>query len=151
MEIILDTANISEIKKYNDVLNISGVTTNPSICKKENIGNFFEHMNKIRKIIGMEKSFHVQVVAKDYEGMVKDAEAIIEKIDKDVYIKVPTTTIGLSVMKELKRRDIKVTATGIYTKMQAYLAMNVEADYLAPYYNRMENHNINPQSYFEDI
>lgn len=145
MEIILDTANISDIKKYNDILNISGVTTNPSICKKENINNFFEHMNKIRSVIGMEKSFHVQVVAKDYEGMIKDAETIIENIDEDVYIKVPTTTVGLSVMKELKRRDIKVTATGIYTKMQAYLAMNVEVDYLAPYYNRMENHNINPQ------
>lgn len=145
MEIILDTANISDIKKYNDILNISGVTTNPSICKKENISNFFEHMNKIRSVIGMEKDLHVQVVAKDYEGMIKDAETIIENIDEDVYIKVPTTTVGLSVIKELKHRDIKVTATGIYTKMQAYLAMNIEADYLAPYYNRMENHNIDPQ------
>jgi len=144
MEIVLDTANIEEIKRYNEILNLSGVTTNPSICKKENIEDFFDHMKEIRRIIGLDKIFHIQVVAADYHGMLKDAETILEKIDDQVFIKVPTTTVGLKVMKELKNRKINVTATGIYTKMQAYLAMNVNADYLAPYYNRMENHNINP-------
>lgn len=151
MEFILDTANLTEIKKYNEMLNLSGVTTNPSIIKTFNIENFFEHMNEIRKVIGPDKSLHIQVVAKDYEGMIKDAETIVENVDQDVYIKVPTTSVGLKVMKELKRRNIKVTATGIYTKMQAYLAMNVEADYLAPYYNRMENHNIDPQEAIFEI
>lgn len=144
MELILDTANLAEIKKYNDMINLAGVTTNPSICKKDNVTDFFKHMNEIRSLIGKDKSLHVQTVAKDYDGMIKDAETILDKIDDQVYIKVPTTGVGLQVMKELKRRNVNVTATGIYTKMQAYLAVNVGADYLAPYYNRMENHNIDP-------
>ena len=102
-------------------------------------------MKAIRQIIGIEKTFHVQVVSQDYEGMLADAAAILDQIDDQVYIKVPTTETGLRVMKELKKRNVNVTATGIYSKMQAYLAMNVEADYLAPYYNRMENNNIDPR------
>lgn len=102
-------------------------------------------MKAIRQIIGIEKPFHVQAVSQDYEGMLADAAAILDQIDDQVYIKVPTTETGLRVMKELKKRNVNVTATGIYSKMQAYLAMNVEADYLAPYYNRMENNNIDPR------
>jgi TalC/MipB family fructose-6-phosphate aldolase len=151
MELILDTANITEIKKYNDILNLAGVTTNPSIWIKEDREDFFEQMKEIRKIIGKEKSLHVQVVAKDYESMLKDAETILENIDDEVYIKVPTSAVGLKAMKELKNRGINVTATGIYTKMQAYLALNVQADYLAPYYNRMENHNIDAQDAIQEI
>lgn len=151
MEFILDTANLTEIKKYHEMIHLAGVTTNPSICKKENIENFWEHMNKIRAIIGLDRSFHVQVVAKDYDGMIEDAEAILKNIDEQVFIKVPTTEVGLRVMKELKRREHNVTATGIYTKMQAYLAINIGVDYLAPYYNRMENHNIDAQEAILEI
>lgn len=151
MELILDTANLEKIKKYDEMLNLAGVTTNPSICKAEGVKDFFNHMNEMRALIGADKSLHVQVVAKDYEGMLQDAESILEKIDDQVFIKVPTTALGLKVMKELKRRNVNVTATGIYTKMQAYLAINVGADYLAPYYNRMENHNIDPQEAILEI
>lgn len=151
MELILDTANLAEIKKYNEMINLAGVTTNPSICKKDNVTDFFNHMNEIRELIGKDKSLHIQTVAKDYEGMLKDAETILDKVDDQVYIKVPTTEVGLKAMKELKNRGVNVTATGIYTKMQAYLAVNVGADYLAPYYNRMENHNINPNEAIFEI
>lgn len=151
MELMLDTANIEVIKKFTDMINVAGVTTNPSICKKDNVTDFFNHMNEIRKIIGTDTTFHIQTVAKDYDGMLKDAETILDKIDDQVYIKVPTTETGLKVMKELKRHNINVTATGIYTKMQAYLAINVGVDYLAPYYNRMENHNIDPNEAIFEI
>lgn len=102
-------------------------------------------MNQIREIIGMDKTLHVQVVASDYEGMIKDAETILEKIDAQVFIKVPVSEVGLKVIKELKRREINVTATAIYTKFQAYLAIAAGADYIAPYFNRMENLNIDPR------
>ncbi|WYJ89171.1 fructose-6-phosphate aldolase [Enterococcus sp. 9E7_DIV0242] len=142
---MLDTANIDEIKKYEQILPLAGVTSNPSIVKKEGKIDFFSHMNQIREIIGMDKTLHVQVVASDYEGMIKDAETILEKIDAQVFIKVPVSEVGLKVIKELKRREINVTATAIYTKFQAYLAIAAGADYIAPYFNRMENLNIDPR------
>lgn len=145
MEFMLDTANIEEIKKYEAILPLAGVTSNPSIVKKEGKIEFFDHMKKIREIIGADKSLHVQVVARDYRGMLKDAETIMEKIDGDVYVKVPVSETGLKVIKELKKRNINVTATAIYTKFQAYLAIAAGADYIAPYFNRMENLNIDPR------
>lgn len=145
MEFLLDTANLEQIKKYAEIVPIAGVTSNPSIVKKEGKIAFFEHMQEIRQIIGKEKSLHVQVVAKTYEGMLKDAETILAKIDSAVFIKVPVNEVGLRVIKELKRRNINVTATAIYTKFQAYLAIAAGADYIAPYFNRMENLNIDPR------
>lgn len=144
MEFMLDTANISDIKKFIEIAPISGVTSNPSILKKEGKIEFFNHMKKIRNIIGEECTLHVQVIAQDYEGMMKDAKAILETIDKNVYIKVPTTQEGLKVIKALKEKNIKVTATAIYTKFQAYLAIVAGADFIAPYFNRMQNLNIEP-------
>lgn len=99
-------------------------------------------MNTIREIIGKERSLHVQVVAKDKAGMLKDVEAILEQIDREVYLKIPASEEGLKVIKILKKEELNVTATAIYTKFQAYLAIAAGADYIAPYFNRMENLNI---------
>ena len=145
MEFMLDTANIEDIKKYEKIIPLAGVTSNPSIVKNEGKIEFFSHMKQIREIIGDDKSLHVQVVATDYEGMLKDAETILAKIDKNVFVKVPVSEEGLKVIKELKKRGVNVTATAIYTKFQAYLAIAAGADYIAPYFNRMENLNIDPR------
>lgn len=151
MEFMLDTANLQEIETYSQIAPIAGVTSNPSIVKKEGQIDFFAHMKKIRGIIGTERSLHVQVVATDYAGMMKDAETILEKIDDQVYIKVPVTTEGLKVIKALKAKGVNVTATAVYSKFQAYLAVAAEADYIAPYFNRMENLNIDPKEAIKEI
>ena len=49
MEYLLDTANLESIKKYNDYLPITGVTSNPSILKSEGKINFFSHMERYPK------------------------------------------------------------------------------------------------------
>lgn len=64
MEFIVDTVNLEEIKDAVEHMPIVGVTSNPSIVKQTSPENFFEHMRKIREIIGMERSLHVQVISK---------------------------------------------------------------------------------------
>ncbi|WP_088810146.1 MULTISPECIES: fructose-6-phosphate aldolase [unclassified Listeria] len=145
MEFMLDTANLEIIKRYAGNLPLAGVTSNPSIIKKEGKLEFFTHMKEIRSSLDPTASLHVQVVATDYAGMMRDAEAILRHIDDQVFIKVPVTEIGLRVIKELRAKKINVTATAIYSKIQAYLAISAEANYIAPYFNRMENLNINPR------
>lgn len=61
---------------------------------------------------------------------------------ENVYIKVPVTPAGLAAMKTLKAQGYQITATAIYTVFQGLLAIEAGADYLAPYYNRMANLNI---------
>lgn len=144
MELILDTANLAKIKRAVDLYPVSGVTTNPTIYKKENTTDFFNHFKAIRAIIGFERSLHIQVVAETAEGILEDAKAILENVDSKVYIKIPTTPEGVKAMRLLKAQGINVTATAIYTKLQAHLAVLVGADYLAPYVNRMSNLDIDP-------
>lgn len=76
------------------------------------------------------------------ESMMSDAYTVLDKVGSDVFIKVPTNMIGLTAMKKLKKNGVHVTATAIYSKFQGYLAILAGADYLAPYYNRMLNMNI---------
>ncbi len=140
MEILLDTANLETIKKYNDIYDITGVTSNPTIISREK-GDFFTILCGIRKIIGDEKQLHVQVTADNCEEMLEEAETIVKRLGKDTYIKVPTNEAGIKTMKTLKSKGYNVTATAIYTVQQAVMAASVGADYAAPYFNRMCNNN----------
>lgn len=142
MEILLDTANIETIKKYNDIYDVTGVTSNPTIISREK-GDFFAILCGIRKIIGDKKQLHVQVTADNCEEMLEEAEAIVKRLGKDTYIKVPTNEVGIKTMKALKADSYNVTATAIYTPQQAVMAASVGADYAAPYFNRMCNNNFN--------
>lgn len=142
MEFMLDTLNINEIKKWARVLPLAGVTSNPTIAKKEGEIDFFKRIHEVREIIGEAPSIHVQVVAKDYDGILKDAAKIRQECGGNVFIKVPVTPEGLAAIKTLKSEGYKITTTAIYTVFQGLLAIEAGADYLAPYYNRMENLNI---------
>lgn len=142
MEFMLDTLNINEIKKWARVLPLAGVTSNPTIAKKEGEIDFFKRIHEVQEIIGEAPSIHVQVVAKDYDGILKDAAKIRQECGGNVFIKVPVTPEGLVAIKTLKSEGYKITATAIYTVFQGLLAIEAGADYLAPYYNRMENLNI---------
>lgn len=142
MEFLLDTANIEAIKKYKEIIPLAGVTTNPSIIKKEGKDDFFERLLKIKHILGKNRMLHVQVVGTKTDDIVADAHSVLEKLGKDTYIKVPVNQAGLAAIKILKKEGVKITATSIYTELQGFLAIAAGADYLAPYYNRMENNNI---------
>jgi len=143
MEYMFDTVNIEDIKHYGEFFPITGITSNPSIIKLEGKIDFFNHFKEIRKVIGMDKSLHIQVIAEDYAGIIAEAEAIIKNVDDKVFIKVPVTEQGLKAIRALKAKGIGVTATAIYTKVQGLLAMEAGADFIAPYFNRMENMDIN--------
>jgi TalC/MipB family fructose-6-phosphate aldolase len=144
MEFLLDSANIPLIKDSFELFPFSGATSNPTILKREGKVSFFKHFKEIRNIIGEDKTLHIQITSTNSKGILAEADAILERIDKNVFIKIPVMPQGLCAMKILKKRGINVTATAIYTKAQGYLAIEAGADYIAPYFNRMENLNIDP-------
>jgi TalC/MipB family fructose-6-phosphate aldolase len=141
-EFMLDTANLDVLGRCIDTFPICGVTGNPSILKAEGKIDFFSHLKKIRRIIGRERSLHVQVVAGDFQDIIKEAETILRKIDDLVFIKIPVTEEGLKAAGLLHDRGVRITATAIYTQAQALMAAVRGADYLALYYNRMKNMDI---------
>ncbi|WP_414698348.1 fructose-6-phosphate aldolase [Peptacetobacter sp. AB845] len=151
MEFIVDTVNLEEIKDAVEHMPIVGVTSNPSIVKQTNPENFFEHMRKIREIIGMERSLHVQVISKNSDEMVAEAHRILKEIDDQVYIKVPVSYEGIKAIKALKAEGVKVTATAVYDLMQSYMALAAEADYIAPYVNRIGNLGADPMDLISNL
>ena len=151
LEILLDSANIGEIEKSNDLFELAGITSNPLIIKKEGKINFSPHFKKIRQIIGKSKSLHIQTLGSTTDEMLREARTILNEIDDQVYIKIPTTEQGVKAMKILSGEGVKITATCIYTLMQAYHAITAGANYLAPYCNRMEQMGINFRTVISEI
>ena len=138
MIVMIDSANLEEIKYLFNYFPYDGVTTNPSILKKEN-RNPFEQLNDIKNIIPKDTMLHCQVLSKNADEMVKEAEYIVEKLGKDTYIKVPVTEEGLKAISILSKKGINITATAIYTAMQGYMAAKAGAKFVAPYVNRLDN------------
>ncbi|MDD7113297.1 MAG: fructose-6-phosphate aldolase [Lachnospiraceae bacterium] len=138
MKLIIDDAHIDLIKKVYEYFPVDGVTTNPSILAKSG-RNPYEVLKEIRAFIGKDAELHVQVVAKDAEGMIEDAHRIVEELGENTFVKVPAVPEGFKAMKELAAEGIAITATAIYTPMQAFLAGKCGASYAAPYINRIDN------------
>ena len=137
MKLIIDDANIENIRKIYEYYPVSGVTTNPSILAKAG-GNPVEHLQKIRQVIG-EDGLHVQVLEDKAEEIIREAEFLNEKLGVNTYVKIPVNLEGLKAIKYLSKEGFKITATAIYSINQAYLAAEAGANYLAPYINRIDN------------
>lgn len=138
MKFIIDDANVEAIKNLYEYFPVEGVTTNPSILAKSRRSPY-EVLKEIREFIGKDADLHVQVVSKNAADMVTEAVEIQERLGENTFIKVPTTREGLKAMKLLSAKDVKITATAIYTPMQAFLAAKAGAAYAAPYVNRIDN------------
>ncbi|MDV5169769.1 transaldolase family protein [Photobacterium rosenbergii] len=134
---MLDTADINAIKKAVDLYPLAGVTTNPSIIAKEN-RPLKAILLDIREVIGQERMLHAQVMGKDAETMLKEAQAL-RAIDPDIIVKVPVTPQGIKAMKLIHAEGIRITATAILTPQQALMAAVAGAEFLAPYVNRLDN------------
>lgn len=138
MKLLIDDANPEKIKNILEFYPCDGVTTNPSILAKSG-EKPYAVLKKIRDLIGFDAELHVQVVSEKAEDMVKEAEKIVSILGENTYVKVPTVPEGLKAMRLLKEEGYSITATAIYTPMQAYLAAKAGADYVAPYVNRIDN------------
>lgn len=139
MKLLLDNADIANIKRLWEVYPLCGVTTNPTILAKAGRPPY-EVLKEIRGFIGEKAEMHVQAVAQDAEGILAEGRRIVAKLGADsTLVKVPAVPEGFKAMKLLRAQGIRVTATAIYTPMQAYLAGMCGAEYAAPYVNRIDN------------
>lgn len=138
MKLLIDDANIEKIKKIYEFYTIDGVTTNPSILSKTG-RNPYEVLKEIRNLLGNDAELHVQVVSNTADEMILEGHKIANELGKNTYIKIPTIPEGLKAMKVLHSEGYNITATAIYTPLQAYLAAKAGADYAAPYVNRIDN------------
>lgn len=138
MTLLIDDADIERIKALYRYYPIDGVTTNPSILAKCGRPPY-EALMDIREFIGNRAQLHVQVVSTTAEQMVEEGRKIERMLGNNTFIKIPTIPEGLRAMQILSSEGYHITATAMYTPMQAYLAAKAGAEYAAPYVNRIDN------------
>lgn len=135
MKLFIDTANLEEIKKANDMGVICGVTTNPSLIAKE--GRIFEDV--VREIASIiDGPISAEVISLDSEGMIREAIAL-SKIHKNIVIKIPMTIEGLKAVKVLAKENIKTNVTLVFSAGQALLAAKAGATYVSPFVGRLDD------------
>ena len=137
MRFFIDTANVEDIKKANDMGVICGVTTNPSLIAKE--GRVFEEViAEIASIVDGPISGEVKATTVDAEGMIAEGRAIA-KIHPNMVVKIPMTVEGLKACKVLSSEGIKTNVTLIFTANQALLAARAGATYVSLFLGRLDD------------
>lgn len=139
MKFFLDTANLVQIKEAQELGVLDGVTTNPSLMAKEGIkGNEAckKHYIDICNIVDGDVS--AEVIATDYEGMIKEGEALAA-LHKQIVVKVPVTLDGIKAIKYLTSKGIRTNCTLIFSVGQALLAAKAGAAYVSPFIGRLDD------------
>ena len=135
MKIFVDTADVNEIKKLNEIGIVDGVTTNPSLIAKEG-RNFEQVVKEITEIV--DGPISAEAVSLDAEGMIKEGREL-SKIHKNIIIKIPMTAEGIKAVKILETEGIRCNVTLMFTANQAILAAKAGASFVSPFVGRIDD------------
>lgn len=147
MKLFIDTANVDEIRKANEMGIICGVTTNPSLIAREG-RDFKEVVKEITTIV--DGPISAEVIGLEADKMVEEAKELV-KIHKNIVIKIPMTPEGLKAVKILSKIDIKTNVTLVFSSSQALLAARAGATYVSPFIGRLDDIGMNGIELVEQI
>ena len=149
MKFFIDTANVEDIRKANDMGIICGVTTNPSLIAKEG-RDFNQVIKEIASIVDGPISGEVKATTTDAEGMIKEGREIAA-IHPNMIVKITMTTEGLKAVKVLTAEGIKTNVTLIFSANQALLAARAGATYVSPFLGRLDDISVCGTDLIRDI
>lgn len=141
MKFFVDTANLEQIKEAQDLGILDGVTTNPSLMAKEGITGEENVLNHYKAICDLvDGDISAEVIATDYEGMVKEGKMLAD-IHHNIVVKVPMTIDGIKAIRWFSDNGIKTNCTLVFSAGQAILAAKAGATYLSPFIGRVDDMN----------
>ena len=139
MKFFIDTANLDEIRTVAEMGLVDGVTTNPSLMAKEGIrgqNNILKHYVDICNIV--EGDVSAEVIAVDFEGMVREGELLAE-LHPQIVVKIPMIKDGIKAIKYFSNKGIKTNCTLVFSPGQALLAAKAGATYVSPFLGRLDD------------
>lgn len=139
MKFFIDTANLEQIKDAQDLGVLDGVTTNPSLMAKEGITgaeNILQHYRDICEAV--EGDVSAEVIATDYEGMIKQGEELAA-LNPQIVVKLPMIAAGVKACKYFSDKGIKTNVTLVFSVGQALLAAKAGATYVSPFLGRLDD------------
>ena len=135
MKIFLDTANLEQIRRYNEIGLVDGITTNPSLLAKENADAEAIMGEIVRTVRG---DISLEVISTSFDGMMAEGRQL-SKYGKNVVVKIPMTGEGLKAVRQLKSEGIRTNVTLIFSPNQALLAAKAGASYVSPFIGRLDD------------
>ena len=151
MKFFIDTANLDQIKEAEALGVLDGVTTNPSLMAKEGITgqeNILNHYVSICEAV--EGDVSAEVIATDFEGMVKEGEALVA-LHPQIVVKIPMIEDGVKALKYFANQGIKTNCTLVFSAGQALLAAKAGATYVSPFIGRLDDISTDGLNLIEEI
>jgi len=135
MKFFLDTANIEEIRKANDMGVLDGITTNPTLLSKE----AKDPVKVVKEICSIvDGPVNAEVISIDTDGMLREGYKWAE-LDQKIVVKIPMTRDGMKAVKKLKKDGIRTNVTLIFSPTQALIAAKAGASYVSPFVGRLDD------------
>ena len=135
MEFFIDSADIDDIKKANDMGLVDGVTTNPTLIKKAGK----DHKQTIQEISNIiDGPISVETLGQTTNEMIEEANEYITW-GKNIVIKIVMTPEGMKAVKELSQRNIKTNVTLVFSPLQGLIAAKAGATYISPFLGRLDD------------
>jgi transaldolase len=147
MKFFIDTANIEEISRANELGLLDGVTTNPTLVAKEK-RNFEELIKEICTLVDGPVS--AEVISTEAEGMVKEARKLAKLAD-NIVVKIPMIAEGIRATRVLAKENIKTNVTLLFSPLQALIAAKAGASFVSPFIGRLDDISSVGMSIVEDI
>lgn len=139
MKFFIDTANLKQIEEANSLGILDGVTTNPSLMAKEQIVGKEAILAHYKTICSLVKgSISAEVIATDYEGMIKEGEELAH-LHPQIVVKVPMTEAGLKAISYFTKKNIPTNCTLVFSVGQALLAAKAGATFVSPFIGRLDD------------
>jgi transaldolase len=135
LKFYLDTANLGQISKLNQMGLVDGITTNPTLISKEQ-GEFEEIIVSICKEVRGPVS--AEALSTDYDGIVKEAKHL-SALAPNVVVKIPVIPEGLRATKTVSSIGIPVNMTLVFSANQGLLAAKAGASYISPFIGRLDD------------
>ena len=152
MKFFLDTANLNEIAEARDLGVLDGVTTNPSLMAKEGISGrnqILKHYKAICDLVG-DGEVSAEVIATDFEDMVREGEELAEIAD-NIVVKIPMIKDGVKALRHFSEEGIRTNCTLVFSTAQAILAAKAGADFVSPFIGRIDDTNWDGMSLISEI
>ena len=140
MKIFLDTIDLNEIKKYNEILNIAGITTNPNLARRFGMSDDIEMVKEIGKVIGINKEIHVEDFGDTSEEIIKNSQRIKKNCSNfNLVFKIPFSEEGVKAAKFLKKKKYSINLHLIFSVSQAIISSSIKSNYICPLIGRLDD------------
>lgn len=134
MALLIDSADIADIRQALGLGFVTGVTTNPALVAKSGRPG----LDVVKDILGMTAGpVFFQVTADTVEQRAEQAWTISRLAPQQIHVKIPATTENIALVAHLSKEGIQCAVTAVSSPGQAYLAGLAGATYIAPYVSRL--------------